>query len=92
MDRATLVERIVGLGRGAFGTGGGGAASCGEAGSGETDSAAGGSLKREGRCLESGMAEMADIMAWRWDVHARLVVEASEDNMDDQARLALGIT
>jgi hypothetical protein len=86
MDKAALVDRMVGLGRGAFGTGGGRAATWGEAASTETASpvgttTGGASLKRGGCwgercCLESGMGglewgpETADIMACRWEVNA----------------------
>ena len=71
MDKAALVDRMVGLGRGAFGMGGGRAATWGEAASTETASpvgttTGGASWKRgdcwgERCCLESGMGG-----GWEW--------------------------
>ena len=81
MNKAALVDRMVGLGRGAFGTGGGRAASCGEAASAVTDSPVGTTTGGASLRREAGIAESADIIAWRWDVKARRVVKASEGNI-----------
>ena len=97
MDKAALVDRMVGLSRGAFGTGGGRAATWGDAALAERASpvgttTGGASLKRGGcwDCLVSGMGgcawgpETADIMAWRWEVKAR--GERRAEDKDERGR------
>lgn len=95
MERAALVDRRTGRGRGAFGTGGGRAATCGDAASAETGSpvgtTTGGASLKSGAgccCFGSGAGrgpERADIMAWRWEARTsgeRRDERARQDNMD----------
>ena len=95
MDKAALVDRMVGLGRGAFGTGGGRAATWGDAASADTTSPEGTTTGGEGCwgercCLVFGKVEVwewgperADIMAWRCKVKAR--GERRVDERDERA-------